>query len=138
MNETDSPKDEDKDYKEDWQQEAAHHLGQGELHNVFRRCLFFLSLFNFFQRLDFLHPHSCFRNNLGLSFTLEHLISGIKDHLEERDCHDEEHPDVGHLDIRCDRQALEEAQEAKTKYSSDPGPIIVYPCQSLTTSLTAL
>ena len=45
--------------------------------------------------------------------TLEHLMDGMQDHLKEGDGHGEEHPDVDHLDVRSDRQALGKAQEAK-------------------------
>ena len=41
------------------------------------------------------------------------LVGSMKDHLKEGDGHGEEHPDVDHLDVRGDRQALGEAQEAK-------------------------
>ena len=37
----------------------------------------------------------------------------MKHHLKERDGHGEEHPDVDHLDVRGDRQALGEAKKAK-------------------------
>ena len=37
----------------------------------------------------------------------------MKDHLKEGDGHGEEHPDVDHLDVRGDRQALGEAKKAK-------------------------
>ena len=40
-------------------------------------------------------------------------MGGVKDHLKEGDCHGEEHPDVDHLDVRSNRQALGKAQEAK-------------------------
>ena len=40
-------------------------------------------------------------------------MGGVKDHLKEGDGHGEEHPDVDHLDVRSDRQALRKAQEAK-------------------------
>ena len=40
-------------------------------------------------------------------------MSGIKDHLKEGNGHGEEHPDVDHLDVRGDRQALGEAKKAK-------------------------
>ena len=40
-------------------------------------------------------------------------MGGVKDHLKEGDGHGEEHPDVDHLDVRSDRQALGKAQEAK-------------------------
>ena len=41
------------------------------------------------------------------------LVGGMKDHFKEGDGHGEEHPDVDHLDVGGDRQALGEAQEAK-------------------------
>ena len=47
--------------------------------------------------------------------TLEHLMGGMKDHLKEGDGHSEKHPDVDHLDVRGDRQALGEAQETKRR-----------------------
>ena len=40
-------------------------------------------------------------------------MRGVKDHLKEGDRHGEEHPDVDHLDVRGDRQALGEAKKAK-------------------------
>ena len=40
-------------------------------------------------------------------------MGGVKDHFKEGDGHGEEHPDVDHLDVRSDRQALGKAQEAK-------------------------
>ena len=40
-------------------------------------------------------------------------MGSMKDHLKEGDGHGEEHPDVDHLDVRSDRQALGKAQEAK-------------------------
>ena len=40
-------------------------------------------------------------------------MGGMNDHFKEGDGHGEEHPDVDHLDVRGDRQALQEAQEAK-------------------------
>ena len=45
-------------------------------------------------------------------------MSGIKDHLKEGNGHGEEHPDVDHLDVRSNRQALGKAQEAKKMYQS--------------------
>ena len=67
-------------------------------------------------------------------------MGGVKNHLKEGNSHGEEQPDVDHLDVRSDRQALRKAQEAKKTifknmgykkrlFLSDPGPIIVYPCQ---------
>ena len=41
------------------------------------------------------------------------LVGSMKDHLKEGDGHGKQHPDVDHLDVRGDRQALGEAQEAK-------------------------
>ena len=40
-------------------------------------------------------------------------MGGMKDHLKEGNDHGEEHPDVDHLNVRSDRQALGKAQEAK-------------------------
>ena len=45
----------------------------------------------------------------------EHLMGGMKNHLKEGDGHGEKQPDVDHLDVRSDRQALGEAQEAKMR-----------------------
>ena len=42
-------------------------------------------------------------------------MGGMKNHLKEGDSHGEEQPDVDHLDVRSDRQALGEAQEAKMR-----------------------
>ena len=42
---------------------------------------------------------------------LKRLICGVHDHLEEGDRHCKQHPDVNHLDIGGDRQALRETQE---------------------------
>ena len=42
-------------------------------------------------------------------------MGGMKDHLKEGDGHGEEHPNVDHLDVRGDRQALGEAQETKRR-----------------------
>ena len=39
----------------------------------------------------------------------------MKDHLKEGDAHGEEHPDIDHLDVRSDRQALGETKEAEMK-----------------------
>ena len=43
----------------------------------------------------------------------------MKDHLKEGDGHGEEHPDVDHLDVRSNRQALGKAQKAKKKTKVD-------------------
>ena len=42
-------------------------------------------------------------------------MGGVKDHLKEGNGHGEEHPDVDHLDVRSDRQALGKAEEAKMR-----------------------
>ena len=60
----------------------------------------------------------------------------MKDHLKEGDRHGEEHPDVDHLDVRSDRQALGEAQEAeKTIFRKYMDFILNWSLCSLVTSL---
>ena len=44
---------------------------------------------------------------------LEHLLGGVSDHFKEGDGHREEHPDVDHLDVWSDRQALRDAKKAE-------------------------
>ena len=39
------------------------------------------------------------------------IIIGVKNYLKEWDGHCENHPDVDHLDVGRDRQALRETQE---------------------------
>ena len=98
MDETNNPEDDDEDNGADGQHEVAHHLWHGDVY----LCLLFL----FFTRVDLQHIHTCFRNNLWWFCILEHLMSGVKDHLKEGNGHGEEHPNVDHLDVRGDRQAL--------------------------------
>ena len=61
------------------------------------------------SREDLHHIH------LRGSWSLEHLIGGVKEHLHEGNSHCEEHPDVDHLDIRGHLQALGESQKSKNK-----------------------
>ena len=42
-------------------------------------------------------------------------MGGMKGHFKEGDGHGEEHPDVDHLDVRSNRKALGEAEEAKMR-----------------------
>ena len=63
-------------------------------------------------------------------------MGGMKDHLKEGDGHGEEHPDVDHLDVRGDGQALGEAQEAKkTIFCKYADFILNWLLYSLVTSL---
>ena len=50
-------------------------------------------------------------------------MGSMKDHLKEGDGHGEEHPDVDHLDVRCDRQTLGKAQEAEIRIVVNTGLI---------------
>ena len=111
MDETKSPEGDGEDQGADGQHYAAHHTGHlGQLHVIDFLCRLFLF------RLHLQHIHSSFRNNnMECAGTLEHLMDGMKDHLKEGDGHGEEHPDVDHLDVRGDRQALGEAQETKRR-----------------------
>ena len=60
-----------------------------------------------------LNPNnSLIRTNMRCSSN-KHLIGGVQNHLEEGDGHGEQHPDVDHLDVRGDRQALGESQKTK-------------------------
>ena len=53
LDETDSPKDDGEDKGADGQHEVAHHLGKGELHDVF--SLFLLFIFNLLFSIDNIH-----------------------------------------------------------------------------------
>ena len=109
MDETKSPEGDGEEQGADGQHHAAHHTGHlDQLHVIDLLCCLFLF------RLHLQYIHSSFRNNnMECAGTLEDLMHGMKDHLKEGDGHGEEHPDVDHLDVRGDRQALGEAQEAK-------------------------
>ena len=48
---------------------------------------------------------------LGRAGSLHHLGAGVQGHLQEGDSQREQHPDVNHLDIGGDRQALGDAKE---------------------------
>ena len=52
-------------------------------------------------------------------------MGGKKNHLKEGDGHGEEHPDVDHLDVRCDRQTLGKAQEAEIRIVVNTGLILL-------------
>ena len=111
MDETKSPEGDGEEQGADGQHHAAHHTGHlDQLHVIDLLCRLFLF------RLHLQYIHSSFRNNnMECAGTLEDLMHGMKDHLKEGDGHGEEHPDVDHLDVRGDRQALGEAQETKRR-----------------------
>ena len=111
MDETKSPEGDGEEQGADGQHHAAHHTGHlDQLHVIDLLCCLFLF------RLHLQYIHSSFRNNnMECAGTLEDLMHGMKDHLKEGDGHGEEHPDVDHLDVRGDRQALGEAQETKRR-----------------------
>ena len=69
-------------------------------------------------------------------FIFVHLVGGVKDHLKEGNGHGEEHPDVDHLDVRGDRQALGKAKKArKTIFRKHMDFILNWSLYSLVTSL---
>ena len=110
LDDPDSPEGDGEDQGANGQHQAAYRTGPGhlgQLHAVVLRCHLFLF------RLHLQHIQSSFRSNKECAGTLEHLMGGMKDHLKEGNGHGEEHPDVDHLDVRGDRQALVEAQETK-------------------------
>ena len=109
-NETNSPEGEYEDQRDDWQLELARKPHQDDACPGVLGLLFLLVLI--FSRLDLYHIHLC---GTKASFSLEHLLGGVLDHLKEGDGHCEQHPDVNHLDVRGGGQALREAKKTKNK-----------------------
>ena len=100
-NETNNPEDESEDQRSDWHQ-ATRQPDYGGTHAVARLRLLL-------GRLDHIRP--LIRTKLSCSGLLEYLVGGVQDHLQEREGHCEEHPDVNHLDVRGNGKALGESQE---------------------------
>ena len=96
-NETNNPEDDSEDEGSDGQQEVA----RQPLNTLapLRHLLFPL----FLLRLNLDHFHLLVETTMDCIGLLEHLIGGMSDHLQEGNCHCEQHPDVNHLDVRGDR-----------------------------------
>ena len=58
--------------------------------------------------LDYTHPSLWTRDRFFHCF-----IRSVYNHLEERDCHGKKHPDVDHLDVGGDWQALRKPKKTK-------------------------
>ena len=97
-NEANNPKDEGEDEGGNGEHEAA-----CQPHHVVDHALGLLLLLLLLSRLESDHVHPVIRTKMSCSGLLEHLIRGVQDHLQEGDCHREQHPDVNHLDVRGDR-----------------------------------
>ena len=102
--ETNDPENGGEQKGDDEQEEAAHHshpgredpgLGQLQVQLV--------------RRLHLVHP--AIGGELGHAGSLHHLGAGVQGHLQEGNCHGEQHPDVNHLDIGSDWQALGDSKE---------------------------
>ena len=72
------------------------------------------------RRLHLVHPAT------GSTGSLGPLPAGVKDHLQERNRHREQHPDVNHLDIGGDWQTLGDPEESKKIYEIDQVDIIFF------------
>ena len=119
--ETDNPEDDCEDEGSDGQPEPACQPHDGEVHAV-AHLEHLVLLLLLLSRLDPDHVHPLIKNCVG---SLEHLVGGMQDHFQEGDCHREQHPDVNHLDVRGDRQALGESQKTSKDYESIIGYIIL-------------
>ena len=62
-------------------------------------------------RLHLVHP--AIRVELGRARSCHHLSAGVQDYLQERNSQSKQHPDINHLDIGGDRQALGDPQKPK-------------------------
>ena len=86
----------------DGHHEAAHHSYPGWDHSRHLQVQLVL-------RLHLVHLTS--GEELGHSLSLHHLGAGVQGHLQEGNCHGEQHPDVDHLHIRCHWQTLGDSKE---------------------------
>ena len=107
--ETNNPEDEREDERANGQHEAAYQAHQVAAHALTGLGLLLLLLL--VGRLDSDHVHPFIKTNMTGSGLLEHLVSRVQDHLQEGDCHREQHPDVNHLDVRSDGKALGKSQK---------------------------
>ena len=105
LNETNNPKDQSKDQRAGGQHQPPRQPHRGAQH--------LLLLIRLLGCLDRDHIDLPFGTEMTHPWLLERLICGMHDHLQERDCHCEEHPNVNHLDIRGDRQTLRQTQETE-------------------------
>ena len=102
-NETDGPEDGGEESGDDGEQEAAHHCHPGredpglglQVRMVHRRH----------------QVHPAIGGQLGHAGSPHHLGAGVQGHLQEGNCHGEQHPDVKPLDIGGDWQALRDSKE---------------------------
>ena len=106
-NETDDPEDGGEEGGDDWQQEAAHHCPPGREDPGLGLQV------RLVHRLHLVHP--AIQGELGQAGPLHHLGAGVQGHLQEGNCHGEQHPDVNHLDIGGDWQALRDPKEPAKK-----------------------
>ena len=106
--ETNNPEDEREDEGANGQHEAAYQAHQVAAHALTGLGLLLLLLLG---RLDSDHIHPLIKTKMTGSGLLEHLVSRVQDHLQEGDCHREQHPDVDHLDVRSGGKALRDSQK---------------------------
>ena len=102
-NEADDPEDGGEEGGDDGEQEAAHHCPPGRED---------LGL----GRLQVQLVHRLHLVDLAIQGELGQAVGeGVQGHLQEGNCHGEQHPDVNHLDIGGDWQALRDSKEPAKK-----------------------
>ena len=106
LNEANNPEGDCEDEGADRQQKVAGQSHQGRARGgACFRCLFFLQL------VDRLDPDQSDLSLWPRIRSPEYLIGGVKDHFQEWHRHSKKHPDINHLDIGSDRQALGKSQK---------------------------